>query len=147
MPYCVCANSQYYTTTTLVAEDMNNMTTATAISVPKPFAEENPNERFQRFDICCTANGWDDEAKAKRSPTLLEGEALAVWLELSEAKQKSYKDAKANIIDHMGPMQFTSMDNFHRHQLLPEESLSVFVHELKRLLDHTIPEADAMTRK
>ena len=83
------------TATTLVAEDMTNMTTASAISVPKPLAEGDPTEWFQRFEICSTANGWDDEAKAKRLPTLLEGEALAVWLELSEDERKSYKDAKA----------------------------------------------------
>ena len=96
----------------------------------KPLLEGDPIEWFQRFDICCTANGWDDEAKAKRLPTLLEGEALAVWLELSEAEQKSYKGAKAKMIVRMGPMQFTSMDDFHRRQLLPGESLSVFVREL-----------------
>ena len=122
-------------------------TTASAISLPKPFAEGNPVEWFQKYDICCTANGWENEAKAKRLPTLLEGEALAVWLELSEAEQKSYKDAKAKIIERMGPMQFTSMDNFHYRRLLPGESLSVFVHELKRLLDHAMPKADATMRK
>ena len=123
------------------------MTTATAISIPKPLAEGDPIEWLQRFDICCTANGWDDEAKAKRLPTLLEGEALAVWLELSKAEQKRYKDAKAKLIERMGPMQFTSMDDFHRCRLLPGESLSVFVHELKHLLDHGMPEADVTTRK
>ena len=46
------------------------------------------------------------------SATLLDGIALAVWLELSNAEQKSYKDKKAKIIEQMGPMQFTSMDNF-----------------------------------
>ena len=88
VPHCVCE----YVIVTLVAT-----TTASAISLPKPFAEGNPVEWFQKYDICCTANGWEIEAKAKRLPTLLEREALAVWLELSEAEQKSYKDAKAKI--------------------------------------------------
>jgi len=39
------------------------------------------------------------------------------------------------------------MDDFHRCRLLPGESLSVFVHELKRSLDHGIPAADDTTRK
>ena len=43
---------------------------------------------------------------------LLEGEALAVWLELNEDEQKSYKDAKAKIIERMSPVQFVSIDNF-----------------------------------
>lgn len=123
------------------------MATTTPISVPKQFSEGNPIEWFQRFEICCNANGWGDETKAKRLPTLLEGEALAVWLELSEDEKKIYKDAKAKILERMGPVQFVSMDDFHRHQLLPNESLSVFVHELKRLLHQAMPEADATTRK
>ena len=47
----------------------------------------------------------------------------------------------------MGPVQFVSMDNFNRRRLLPGESLSVFVHELKRLLGQAMPEIDAATRK
>ena len=119
----------------------------TAISVPKPFSEGNPAEWFQRFEICSNANGWANEVKAKKLPTLLEGEALAVWLELSEDEKKSYKDAKTKILERMSPMQFVSMDNFHRRRLLPGKSLSVFVHELKRLLDQAMPGAEAATRK
>ena len=33
-------------------------------------------------------------------PTLLEGKALAIWLDLSENEQKDYKRAKKPIIDH-----------------------------------------------
>jgi len=50
----------------------------------------------------CAADGWENEAKAKRLPTLLEGEALAVWLELSEAKQKSYKMRKPRYLNEWG---------------------------------------------
>ena len=118
--------------------------TPSTISVPKQFSEGSPAEWFQRFEICCTANGWEDETKAKRLPTLLEGEALAAWLELSEAKQKEYKDAKAKMLERM---QFVSMDDFHRRQLLPGESLSVFIRELKGLMDQAMLDADAQTRK
>ena len=42
-------------------------------------------EWLTRFEICARANAWTDERKALTLPTLLEGEALAVWLELNEA--------------------------------------------------------------
>ena len=36
--------------------------------------------------------------KAKKLPALLEGEVLAMWLELSEEQKVSYSDAKAKMI-------------------------------------------------
>ena len=54
------------------------------IGIPKPFSKGNIREWFLHFEICCRANGWNDEVKAFKLPTLLKGEALAVWLELSE---------------------------------------------------------------
>ena len=59
-------------------------------------------------------------------------------------KTRSYKDAKAKIIERMSPIQFVSTDDFYRQKLLPGEPLSVFVHELK---DQAMPDADAATRK
>ena len=46
--------------------------------------------------------------------TLLEGESLAQVVE-----QKDYKVAKAKTLERMGPVQFVSMDDFHRHRLQP----------------------------
>ena len=39
--------------------------------------------------------------------TLLEGEALAIWLELTTDKQKDYAITKKKIIDAIKPMSFT----------------------------------------
>ena len=50
---------------------------------------------------------------------------------------------KANILKGMGPVRFMSMDDFHHRWLLPSKSLSMFAHELKRLIDQAMPTADA----
>ena len=39
------------------------------------------------------------------------------------------------------------MDDFHRRRLLPGESLSVYCHELKRLIDRAMPAADVTTHQ
>ena len=75
------------------------MATPKHISLPSPFLEGNPVEWFQRFEICCSANEWNDATKAKKLLTLLEGEALATWLELSEEQKASYSGAKAKMIE------------------------------------------------
>ena len=63
-------------------------TPAPHISLPRPFALGDAVKWFQRYKICCRANAWDAEKKALKLSTLLEGEALAVWLELTADQQK-----------------------------------------------------------
>ena len=116
------------------------------ISLPKPFSSGDANEWFQRFEICSKANGWDNAKKALKLPTLLEGEALAVWLELSEEQQETYATAKKEISTALMPMEFVSLDEFHRRKLRPGEALSVFVHELKKLLEQAMPGLDKPAR-
>ena len=61
--------------------------------------------------------------KTVKLPTLLEGEALAVWLELSDDDKKDYKKAKEHLLKSMMPMEFISLDEFHQRKLRPGESL------------------------
>ena len=117
------------------------------ISIPKPFSTGDVTEWFQRFEICCAANSWNDEVKAVKLPTLLEGEALAVWLELSDDDKKDYKKAKEHLCKSMMPMEFISLEEFHQRNLRPGESLSVFLHDLKKLLNGAMPGLDTAARK
>lgn len=110
------------------------------ISVPKAFAAGDADEWFKRFEICCRANEWNDATKALKLPTLLEGEALAVWLELSAEQQGDYATAKKEMVKKLSPSQFASLDEFHRRKLRPGESLAVFEHDLKRVLEQAMPE-------
>jgi len=76
------------------------------ISLLKPFALGNPVEWFQiqRFEIYYRANDWDDEMKPKKLPMLLEGKALAVWLELTPEEQASYTTSKEKIVLRIAPV-------------------------------------------
>ena len=78
-------------------------------------------------------------------PTLLEGEALAVWLELTAEEQKDYAATKKKIIDAIKPMSFISLDDFHKCVLRPGEALSLYVHKLKQLLSQAMPDISAPT--
>ena len=66
--------------------------------------------------------------------TLLEGEALAVWFEL---QQKDYKAAKRELVVIMVLMGFTSLE------VQLDESVFVYLHDLKRLLDQALPDLEA----
>ena len=78
----------------MVAEGGFKLMASKHISLPSTFATGDPTEWFKRFEICCWANEWSDAVKALKLPTLLEGEALAVWMELSEAEKEDYMSAK-----------------------------------------------------
>ena len=88
------------------------MSSVTHISLPKTFDTERALEWFKRFEICCHANGWDNDKIALKLPTLLEGEALAVWLELMKEGQKNYNVTKKKIINAIKPMSLSSLDDF-----------------------------------
>ena len=76
----------------------------------------------------------------------MEGEALAIWLELSGEQQEDYGVAKGEIEKAMRPMGFIFLDDFHHRKLRPGESISVFVHDLKKLIDHAIPNMEKEAR-
>ena len=81
---------------------LETMTTASKhISLPRPSWKGtrmigSNNMRFAVWPM----NGGD-ELMAKKLPTLLEGEALAVWLELTTEQQGTYQTAKSKIVERM----------------------------------------------
>ena len=67
----------------------------------------------------------DNTRKALTLLTLLEGKALAAWLELSEAEQADSKVAKEKLIAKLWPAGFVLLDNFHTRKLRQDESPSL----------------------
>ena len=123
------------------------MSVVSHVSVPKPFDTGDVCGWLKKFEICAKANKWNDETKALKLPTLLEGEALAVWLELADDKQADYTSAKEQLCKKLAPLGFVSLDEFHQRKLRPREPLSVFVHDSKKLLDQAMPGLEADAKK
>ena len=99
------------------------------ISVPRPFESGNTVEWVHRFNICAKANGWNDDTKAVKLPTLLEGKALAVWLDLTEEQQGDYSVTVEELKKKLAPSGFSSLQVFHTRKLQPGEALSLFVQD------------------
>ena len=123
------------------------MATSSHVSLPKSFSTGDAVELFQRFEICSHANEWNDAKKVLKLPTLLEGEALAVWIELTDDEQKDYGITKKKIIDAIMPERFVSLADFHKQMLMPGESLSMYVHQLKQLLNQAIPDISTAAKE
>lgn len=116
---------------------------AVHFSVPKSFSSGDVAEWFKRFDICSAANKWNEETKALKLPTLLEGEALAIWLALDEEVQEDYEKVKVKMTKTLLPTEFLTLEQFHQRKLIPGEPLSVFIYDLKKLLQHAMPDVTA----
>ena len=67
--------------------------------------------------------------------TLLKGEALAAWVELSEDVQENYDATKQHLLTRLKPAEFVSLDRFYRHVLQLEESPTMYLYQLQKLLD------------
>lgn len=84
------------------------------ISIPKSFLGEDTREWFQKFEICSSTNGWDTAMKTKKLPTLLKGEVLTNWMELTDNEKEDYKVTKERLIKHKAPMEFVSLEEFQK---------------------------------
>ena len=104
------------------------------ISLPSTFLSGNITEWFMCFEICSKSNKWNEATQAFKLPTLLAGEAMASWLELSEEEQQDYKLSKRKLIKKLTPLSFATLDEFHARKLRPDEALLLFTQDLKRLL-------------
>ena len=60
---------------------------------------------------------------------------------------KGLRRSEETVVAKMAPMGFTSLEDFHRRKLQPGESVSVYLHDLKRLLDKALPDLEANARK
>ena len=76
----------------------------------------------------------------------MEGEALAIWLRLSEEEQDDLSVTKEKLINAMNPTAFVSLKELHRQKLRPSEPVSVIVHDLKGLIDWAMLEFEKVVR-
>ena len=88
------------------------------------------------------ANAWDWDKKLKKLPTILEGEASAIWLELGDDKT-AYTDVKEKLLKRMKPDAFTALDEFHKRVMRPDEPPALYAHRLKRMVDQAGIEGSA----
>ena len=85
--------------------------------------------------------------KTVKLPTLLEGEALAVWLDFTKEEQGDYSVTVDKLKRKLAPTEFSSLEAFHTRKLQPGEALSLFLQDLKQKLQHAMPDVTGAARE
>ena len=86
--------------------------------------------------MCSKVNKWSNATKALKLPTLLEGEALAAWLELSKEQRSNYEVAKQALVGKMMPVGFKKISQFtidHTHLINYHSLIVKIVSELFKI--------------
>ncbi len=117
------------------------------INFPVMFSSGDVREWFLRFEICSKANKWSKKTMSLKLPTLLEGEALVARVELSENVQENYDAMKQHLLTRLKTVEFVSLDRFHRRVLEPEELPTMYLYQLRKLLDQAMPNMDDTVRE
>jgi len=117
------------------------------ISLPSPFSSGDVKDWFQRFEICVQTNEWEVAVKVEKLPMLLEEEAFTVWLELTNEQQEDCKEVKKTMEKAMMPINFVLLDNFHCRKLRPGKAISLYVHDLRKLLTHALPDMEQAAKE
>ena len=70
-----------------------------------------------------------------------------MWLELTEEDKGDYSKAKKAIKSKLLPTVFSALDKFNQRSMLPGETLPLFLHNLKQLLDQAMPDLPQGSRE
>ena len=112
------------------------------ISLPSCFSHRNFADWLEHFEMCVTTNAWQEDMMALKLPTLLEGEALVAWLGIPVKTRTDYAATKQALRNALKPTKFMTFSEFQLCKLRPGETVHVYLHHLKRLLDAAMPELD-----
>ena len=120
------------------------------LALPQPLQDRDAREWFKRFEVCASANEWN-EGKLKRLPTLLRGCTWAVYDALGERQMDMYAHLKTALLKRLSPDteqdRLSAREELAKRQLREEqESVDELARDLKKLLDRASPGLPAEIR-
>lgn len=116
---------------------------ATAI-LPGKFERGDIVIWLREFDACAEANGWNADAKIKKLPAFLRGQAASHFYALNEESRESYANAAKALREAMCPLASREIyyAEFETRSLKPGEDPSVYKWELQQILLKADPGID-----
>ena len=126
-----------------------DMVSGTGITLPEVLRGEDAKSWFKRFEVCAGANGWNDEKKLCRVPTLLQGQAWAVYDSLMEEETDNYEEA---LLQQLCPdtdeERLVACDELSRKRLREgQESIDELARDIEKLLEKASPDLPDAEKK
>ena len=75
---------------------------ATSIT-PEKFESGDISSWLRQFEVCATANSWDNDKKLKVLPAFLRGPAATHYFSFSDAQKASYNELKKSLVAALCP--------------------------------------------
>ena len=113
------------------------------LALPEVFGDGDFDLWLRKFEVCGVANGWKDDDKLKRLPTLLTGKAFVVFERLPAAKKEDFKVLVKTLNDSFGGSDtgiYVAMTKFRNRKRKPSEDLDVYAFALESALRRAMPE-------
>ena len=119
------------------------MATGGGLALPEPLDGDDARSWFKRYEVCATANGWNDQKKLLRLPTLLKGRSWAVYDSLSDADTDTCEHLKVAILKRLCPDteedRLVARERLSRRHLRDGESVDELARDVEKLLEKASP--------
>ena len=98
---------------------------------------------FKRYEVCALANGWNDQKKLLRSPTLLKERSWAIYDSLQEGDLDTYEHLKDAILKRLCPDteedRVVARERLSQRRLREGESVDELARDIEKLLEQASP--------
>ena len=118
------------------------------IALPNKFDDGDIVSWLDSYDVCAVANGWNDEARLRRMPTLLTGRAFAIFQRLAAGDKDTLAHLRASLTAAFLPeeQRGARYSEFDTCSMKTKEAVEVFAHRLESLLRQALPDLDGAAR-
>ena len=111
-------------------------------SIPSNFEDGNIVGWLDKFNVCATANQWDDAAKLRRLPTFLSGRAFAIYSRFGNNQKGNIQNLQNALLEAFLPPEARGARylEFEACSKKPDESVETFVYRLEQLFSQALPD-------
>ena len=118
-------------------------------ALPNKFDDGDVVSWLDSFDVCAAANGWNNDTRLRRIPTLLVGRAFAIFQRLAAGQKDTLAPLREALVAAFLPeeQRGARSSEFDSASIKAGEAVEVFAHRLESLLRKALQALDGDARE